>query len=135
MQMVQQQVPLQQVTMIAPAQPMMMQAPQHICDRTSPQKGATRLQNPNFIEIKYNAQIRDVGCVFKTMEGLYTLNSADPWLASAWLQPLLKLKCDILVSKLAFKFNLYRYTLAFCGCLPCYGICAPPGSYFEQERS
>jgi hypothetical protein len=30
---------------------------------------------------------------------------------STWFQPL-NLKCDILVSKFAFKFNLYRYTTA-----------------------
>ena len=63
-----QQIPMPQVTMMAPAQPVMMMAPaQRVCDRTSPQIGATRLQNPNFIEIKYNAQIRDVGCAFKAM--------------------------------------------------------------------
>ena len=41
--------------------------------------------------------------------GLYKLNPVDPQLESAWFQPL-KLKCDFLVSKFAFKFNLYRYT-------------------------
>jgi hypothetical protein len=42
--------------------------------------------------------------------GLYKLNSVDPpWLETACFQPL-NLKCDILVSKFAFKFNLYRYT-------------------------
>jgi hypothetical protein len=42
------------------------------------------------------------------MAGLYKLNSADPELESAWFQPL-NLKYDILVSKFAFKINLYRY--------------------------
>jgi hypothetical protein len=41
--------------------------------------------------------------------GLYKLNAVDPALESAWFQPL-NLKCDILVSKFAFKCNLYRYT-------------------------
>jgi hypothetical protein len=36
------------------------------------------------------------------------LNGVDPELESAWFQPL-NLKCDLLVSKFAFKFNLYRY--------------------------
>jgi predicted secreted protein len=41
--------------------------------------------------------------------GLYKLNKVDPQLASTcWLQ-ILNLKCDILVSKFAFSFNLYRY--------------------------
>jgi hypothetical protein len=35
-------------------------------------------------------------------------------LKGAWFQPL-NLKCDILVSKFAFKFNLYRYSSAFVG--------------------
>jgi dihydroxyacetone kinase len=33
------------------------------------------------------------------------------WLESAWFQPL-KLKCEKLLSKFAFKFDLYRYTTA-----------------------
>jgi hypothetical protein len=37
--------------------------------------------------------------------GLYKLNSVDPQLESAWFQPL-NLKCDLLVSKFAFKFNV-----------------------------
>jgi hypothetical protein len=40
--------------------------------------------------------------------GLYTLNAIDPELESAWFQPL-SLTRDILVSKFAFTFNLYRY--------------------------
>jgi hypothetical protein len=36
-------------------------------------------------------------------------NSVDPWLERAWFQPL-SLKRDILVSKFAFKCNLYRYS-------------------------
>jgi hypothetical protein len=39
----------------------------------------------------------------------------DTQLESAWFQ-LLNLKCDILVSKLAFKFNLHRYALAATCC-------------------
>ena len=42
------------------------------------------------------------------MVGLYKLNAVEPWLESAWFQTL-NLKCDILVSKFAFKCNLYRY--------------------------
>lgn len=51
----------------APVPQMMMAMPQNVCDRTSTQKGATRLQNPNMIQIRYNAQIRDVGCAFKML--------------------------------------------------------------------
>jgi hypothetical protein len=40
--------------------------------------------------------------------GLYKLSSDDPFLESAWFQPL-NLKCDILVSNFAFKCNLCRY--------------------------
>jgi hypothetical protein len=36
------------------------------------------------------------------------LNSVDPQLESAWFRTLI-LKCDVLVSNFAFKFNLYRY--------------------------
>ena len=44
--------------------------------------------------------------------GLYKLNPDYPQLESAWFQTL-NLKCDILVSKFAFKCNLYRcYTSA-----------------------
>ena len=39
---------------------------------------------------------------------MHTLNSLDPQLESAWFQHLI-LKCDLLVSKFPFKFNLYRY--------------------------
>jgi hypothetical protein len=44
--------------------------------------------------------------------GLYKLNAVDPWLESAWFQPL-NLKCDFL----AFKFNLYRYATVDAGLL------------------
>jgi hypothetical protein len=37
--------------------------------------------------------------------GLYKLNSVDPELESAWFQPL-NLKCDILLSIFAFRFQL-----------------------------
>ena len=37
-----------------------------IVDRTSKQEGATKLANPNFIAIKYNAEIEDPSCCFKT---------------------------------------------------------------------
>jgi hypothetical protein len=37
--------------------------------------------------------------------GLYTLNAVDPQLESARFQPL-KLKCDILVSKICFQMQL-----------------------------
>jgi hypothetical protein len=40
--------------------------------------------------------------------GTYDFNAVDPHLETAWFQPL-NLKCDILVSKFASKFNLYRY--------------------------
>jgi hypothetical protein len=43
--------------------------------------------------------------------GLYTLNSVDPYLESIQFQPL-SLSSDFLVSKFAFKFNLYRYNAA-----------------------
>jgi hypothetical protein len=43
--------------------------------------------------------------------GLYKLNAVEPWLESAWFQTL-NLKCDILVSKFAFKCNLYHFTSA-----------------------
>ena len=36
-----------------------------IVDRTSKQEGATKLANPNFISIKYNAEIEDPSCCFK----------------------------------------------------------------------
>ena len=39
------------------------------------------------------------------------LNAVDPKLESAWFQPL-SLKCDLLVSKFAFKFSLCRYAKA-----------------------
>ena len=38
---------------------------------------------------------------------------ADPALESAWFQPL-NLSSEKLVSKFAFKFNLYRYSLGVC---------------------
>jgi hypothetical protein len=41
--------------------------------------------------------------------GLYKLNAVDPYLGRNWFQ-LLTVKCDILVSKFAFKFNLYHYS-------------------------
>jgi di/tricarboxylate transporter len=51
---------------------------------------------------------------FLVMVGVYKLESSLPIhsLKGAWFQPL-NLKCDILISKFAFKVNLYRYnTLA-----------------------
>jgi hypothetical protein len=48
--------------------------------------------------------------------GLYKLNSVYPAIesASAWFHPQpLNLKCDILVSKSAFKCNLCRYSAGF----------------------
>ena len=36
-----------------------------IVDRTSKQEGATKLANPNFIAIKYNAELEDASCCFK----------------------------------------------------------------------
>lgn len=41
--------------------PMVMSS---VCDRTSIQKGATRLQHPNSIQIRYNAEVRDNGCLW-----------------------------------------------------------------------
>jgi hypothetical protein len=56
--------------------------------------------------------------------GLYTLNSVDPWLETAWFQPLNLSSREISwFPKFAFKFNLYCYTpdlplllLATCDC-------------------
>ena len=62
-----------------------------IVDRTSKQNGSTKLANPNFIAIKYNAELEDASCCFKS--------------------------------------------IACCGCLPCFGVCAPACSYFDKERS
>jgi hypothetical protein len=46
-----------------------------------------------------------------SLAGLYKSNAVDPHsLKGAWFQPL-HLKRDILVSKFAFDFNLYRYAL------------------------
>jgi hypothetical protein len=38
--------------------------------------------------------------------GLYKLNAVDPWLENTWFQPL-NLNCDILVSNVACKCNVY----------------------------
>jgi hypothetical protein len=46
------------------------------------------------------------------MVGRYTSNALDPYLQSARFQPL-NLKYDILVSSLAFKCNLHRYSAVF----------------------
>jgi hypothetical protein len=45
--------------------------------------------------------------------GLYTLNSVDPKLGSAWFQPL-SLKCDILVSSLCFQMQLVPLHRVLC---------------------
>ena len=63
-QQVVQMVPMAAAPMGAPQMMMVQQQVNNVCDRTSIQKGATRLKNPNFIEIKYNAEIRDAGCFF-----------------------------------------------------------------------
>jgi hypothetical protein len=42
--------------------------------------------------------------------GLYKLNPVYPQLESTWILQPLNLKFDLLVSKFAFKCNLYRYT-------------------------
>ena len=47
--------------------------------------------------------------VFCCEVGLYKLNPVDQQLESAWFQPL-NLKCNFMVSKFAFKCNLYHYS-------------------------
>ena len=53
--------------MVAPKQVHMSELPPSVCDRKSEHDGATRLMNPNVIEIKYNAEIKDPGMCFKCM--------------------------------------------------------------------
>ena len=57
-------VPMAAAPLAAPQMMMVQQQVNNVCDRTSTQKGATRLKNPNSIEIKYNAEVRDEGCIF-----------------------------------------------------------------------
>jgi hypothetical protein len=58
-------------------------------------------------------------CRYVTVEvhalrwGLYPLNSIEPSLEITCFQPL-NLKCDLLVSKFAFKLDLYRYAAGLC---------------------
>ena len=57
------------------------------------------------LHVEYNNRIMERMC----HAGLYKLNPVDPWLESAWFRRLNR-KCDILVSKVAFKLNLYHYS-------------------------
>jgi hypothetical protein len=60
-----------------------------------------------------------VAAVNASLAGLSNLDRVYPQLESAWFQPL-SLTCDVLVSKFAFKFNVYRYALAGLPTLPDY---------------
>jgi nitrile hydratase len=78
-----------------------------------PERTRTRWRKPHLRVPGYlfgaKGVVERVCGVFPNPEvGLCQVNAADPQLESAWFQPL-NLKCDILVSKFAFKFNLYRY--------------------------
>jgi hypothetical protein len=66
---------------------------------------------PRFREVRRALEPLHKRFAARQSVGLCELNPVDPQLESAWFQPL-SLKCDILVSKFAFKCNLYRYKLA-----------------------
>jgi hypothetical protein len=70
----------------------------------------------------FYSQDRQVTGILNIVVGLCKFNQVDSALQSAWFQPL-NLSSEFLVSKFAFKFNLYRYIvgiLFISVILPCF---------------
>jgi hypothetical protein len=106
-----------------PATPRGAQSPKRERQSPSPSGGAAGKRGsgtPNFL--KKTASVKGKQALGKVIPaspvGLYKLNAIYPDLESAWFQPL-NLLCDILVSKFAFKINLYHYNPAAPRSPPC----------------